>query len=614
MTTNAKAHRRSLKECLKTILQRHRDDQHDDLLTVGFGTLKRRDPSLALLPAFSSLTSLPNFQSSRFDIDQYSVSDPDPCDRAPPRIWAAHHSQDGIVPKARPTPSLAQRDIHDAYQYQAQLGRLAKSCIVEPDWYSEKVPGAYSDASLDDINPTWTENLTRRGTLLPDASVNRMITPDSIHFKSPLSQLAHACNVPSIYRHGASLQASLATLQSPMQSASTLRLQRSTQDLKPIRASNPAPQSKWNASMSPPVGLSQVSDTSKKRVSQKQLSRHLTLPQGDDVSTSRPARTQRASEIEAGLSSIDHFSSFCVLDAATSGCPVTATSEDLRFVFDIGEQFCLNTAAVDGPSMETVTGQDDDGNVRIHLIVYNPLVNPNSGRSRFVLASLLDITSFITDAASVPDLETISEESVIEEELRTPTRFQVQLSPRYKLAAETLFEGCLLPGHNLHSPIQARKDDIWLDIASEETRKSRWVKSAPSTPRSTSSARSSTRSMDDVLDQFLVSLQDLYSDFFLLGKSALDEDSYEICNVSPRVHAAREYLEGHLTKTSPEDKARLEEQLTQEKSFRVRVRWGVVGMLKQLYCIPLFGRSNITWVCFLIEEGKWAGLPLWDDG
>lgn len=612
MSTNAKAHRRSLKECLKTILQRRRDDQHDDHLTVGFGTLKRRDPSLALLPAFSSLTTLANFQSSRFDIDQYSVSDPDPCNRAPPRIWAADHSQDGIVPKARPIPSLAQREIHDAYQYQAQLGQLAKSCIVEHDWYSEKIPRAYSDASLDDLSPTWTEDLALPETLLPDASVNRMITPDSIHFKSPLSQLAHACNVPSIYRHGASLQASLATLQTPMQSASTLRLQRSTQDLKAIRASNPAPQSKRNTSMSPPVGLSSVSDTGKKRVPQKQPSRHLSLPQADDVPISRPARNQRASELEAGLSSINHFSSFCVLDAATPGCPVTATSEDLRSVFDIGEQFCLNTAAVDGPSMETVTGQDDDGTVRIHLIVYNPLVNPNSGRSRFVLASLLDITSFITDAASVPDLETISEESVIEEELRTPTRVQVQLSPRYELAAETLFGGCLLPGHNLHSPIQARKDDIWLDIASEETRRSRSVKSTPSTPRSTSSARSSTRSMDDVLDQFLVSLQDLYSDFFLLGKSALDEDSYEICNVSPRVHAAREYIEGHLTKTSPKDRARLKEQLTQEKSFQMRVRWGVVGMLKQLYCIPLFGRSNVTWICFLIEEGKWAGLPLWE--
>jgi len=612
MTTNAKAHRRSLKECLKTILQRRRDDQHDDHLTVGFESLQRRNPSLTLLPAFSSLTTLPNFQSSRFDIDQYNVSDPAPWDRALPRTWAAHNLVGSIVPKSKPVPSLGQRKFHDAYQYQAEFGQLAKSCIVEQDWYSERVPGAYSDASLDGLNPTSSKGSALREPLSPDSSADRMITPELIHFKSPLSQLADACNVPSIYRHGASLQASLATLQSPMQSASTLRLQRSTQDLKHVRPSAPDPQVRPNASISPPARSPLVFKTGEKRVPPKSSSRHRPLPQSDDVALSTFARSQRASELEAGLSSIDHFSSFCVLDGARPGCPVTATSDDLRFVFDIGEQFCLNTAAVAGPSMETAIGQDDHGNVRIHLIVYNPLINPNSGRSRFLLASLLDITSFITDAASVPDLETISEDSVVEDELRTPTRVQVQLSPRYELATENLFEGCLLPGHNLHGPIQPRKDDIWLDIASEETRKSRSVKSAPSTPRSNSSERSSTHSMDDVLDQFLASLQELYSEFFLLGKSALDEDSYEICNVSPRVHAAREYIEGHLTKTSPEVKARLEEQLTQGKSFRVRVRWGVVGMLKQLYCIPLFGRSNITWVCFLIEEGKWAGLPLWE--
>lgn len=118
--------------------------------------------------------------------------------------------------------------------------------------------------------------------------------------------------------------------------------------------------------------------------------------------------------------------------------------------------------------------------------------------------------------------------------------------------------------------------------------------------------------MNDVLDQFLASLQVLYSEFFLLGKSPLDEFSYEICNVSPKVHAGREYIEGHLSETSPEDRAYMESKLTQERAFRMRIRWGVIGELRQLYCIPLFGRSNITWVCFLVHEGKWVGLPLWD--
>lgn len=186
----------------------------------------------------------------------------------------------------------------------------------------------------------------------------------------------------------------------------------------------------------------------------------------------------------------------------------------------------------------------------------------------------------------------------------------MQHSPRYQLSAEDLMGGYCSPDCRVHTPARPiSKDDVWLDIASEESRRSRSIKSVPSATRSSSCATSSsTQSMNDVLDQFIASLQDLYSEFFLLGKSPLDEDSYEICNVSPRVHQSREYIHGHLTQTPAADMAHLEEQLTQDRSFRIRVRWGAAGALKQLFCIPLFGRSNITWVCFLVEEAKWAGL------
>ena len=608
MTSNAKTNRRSLKECLKTILQRRRDDHHDDHMTVGYGISKRRDTSLAS----PSLTTQPNFELSRFDIHQNSVSDSDTCNLSTPDVAASAYSQHAIVPDARPESSLSPRDIRDAYQYQTELGQLAKSCSVERDWYSTSAPGTHLQVPPAGLNLIKPELWASQESVLPDTIPSQLITPYSIHFQSPLSQLAHACNVPSIYRQGASLQASLATLPSPTWSASTLRLQRSIQDLNPNRVPNPTPHSKRDASLSPLVVTTSVSALGKGRLPRKTSDGSLLLAPPDAVSSLELAHDHRAPELEAGLSSINHFSSFCVLDTATPGCLVTATSADLRLVFDIGEEFCLNSAGIDGASMETVTGHDEDGNVRIHLVVYNPLINPSSGRSRFVLASLLDITSFIIDAASVPDLETISEESFIEEELKTPTQIQVHQSPRYGLTANDLLGGCFLPEDGLHTLTHGQKGDIWLDIASEETRPSRSVKSAPGTPRSTSSARSSTRSMDDVLDQFLASLQNLYSEFFLLGKSPLDENSYEICNVSPKVHATREYIEGHLTRTSREAKAHLEEQLTHDESFRMTVRWGVVGKSKQLYCVPLFGRSNVTWVCFLVEEGKWPGLPLWE--
>lgn len=592
MSSRGKAHRRSLKECLKSVLQRRRVD-HDDLI-VGSGILKRSNSSFALLPDFGSLSSLPDFDSSRFDIDRYSVSIPSRPDSALTRIRAVNYSQQTIVPY-RAQSSLSQHDINDAYQFQSDLGQLAKYC--SDDLYSN-----FSQQSLD-------VDIISQRSLLPKTSLSQLVGTDPILFQSPLSQLAHACNVPSIYQHGASMQASLVTLDSNIRSSSTLRLQRSTQSLKPIEETALAPLPSRRISASPQSDLISHPYAEKRRLPRRRSSRNL-LPETSNATPKSGRHAQKASDLESGLSSIDHFSSFCVLDAAQPGCPVTAVSEDLRYVFEIGEEFCLNTAGVEGADMDTVTGQDMEGNTIIHLVVYSPLVNPSSGRSRFVLASLLDITSFITETASIPDLETISEESVIEEELKTPPRIQIQHSPRYELSSEHLLGGCFMSNDNIITPMQPYKDDIWLDIASEETKRSRSIKSTPSTPRSSST--SSSHSMDDVLDQFLASLQVLYSEFFLLGRSPLDEYSYEICNVSPKVHASREYVEGHLSKTSPEDRVYLENKLTKERAFRMRIRWGMAGELKQLYCIPLFGRSNVTWVCFLVEEDKWAGLPLWD--
>ena len=442
MTSKAKAHRRSLKECLKNILQRRRDDhdEHHDHLTVGSGILKRNHPSLALLPAFSSLSTLPDFDGSRFDVDRYSVSISDRPVSVATKVWAADYPQLVSAPHTRPRSSLSQREIHDAYEYQSQLGQLAKHCSDEQDWYSSESLRRPSRNTQDNLS------LTKFDTILfPKTSLDQLITPDAIHFRSPLSQLAQACNIPSVYRHGASQQASLATLSSHARSASTLRLQPSTQELKSIQNPAPASQLNRNVATSPPAELRPLSDPGKRRLPRGKSSRNILSDKPAGVSGGKLGRgSQRTTELEAGLSSINHFSLFCVLDAASPGCPVTATSNDLRFVFEIGEEFTLNTAGLDGASMDTVLGYSADGSTIIHLVVYSPLINPNSGRSRFVLASLLDITSFITDAASLPDLETISEESVIEEELQTPPRIHIQQSPSYDVSAENLVGGCFL--------------------------------------------------------------------------------------------------------------------------------------------------------------------------
>lgn len=544
MASSNKPQRRSLREGLRAILRRSRDD--GDPLTLGSGILKRRDPSLMLLPTPSAVSLLPDFESSRFDIDQYSVSIPD-------------HFQSTSV--------LYQPSNHDS---------------------------VYS--------------------LLPRTSISQIDFQRSLQDQSQLHQLAAACSIPSIYRYGVSRQASVTTIRSAHRSTSTLKLSRSTQTLHENGQVHSTSKQLLQAPERVPNITPSLSPKEYRRPRRKPSSIRSNST-GQTRSSGRAQGQSTVSEVEAGLFAVDHFNSFCVLDTFASGCPVTATSADLRYVFDIGEEFCLNSTGIMDAAMDTVTGHDTEGNAITHLVLYSPLINPSSGRSRFVLASLIDVTSFIRDAASLPDLERISEESSIDEVVTTPTKMPAWNERTYELSSADLLGGCCLPEKPRYlTPTQLDLDDVWLDLASEESKRfqSPRTNSGATTPKTATS--SSAPSIDDLLDQFVLGLQELYSDFFLLGKSPLDEDFYEICNVSPRVHASKEYIEGHLTKTPRRDLARLEQQLTMESSFQMEVRWGSKGEQKQLYCIPLFGRRSVTWACFLVETNKWQGLPTWREG
>ena len=324
---------------------------------------------------------------------------------------------------------------------------------------------------------------------------------------------------------------------------------------------------------------------------------------------------------------------------------MTATSEDLRYIFQVGDQFFLHIEECSAKSMDIVTGRNPSGDEVTHLVLFSPLTSPNTGCSRFMLASLVNVTDFVQDAAQVPDLETVHEESGIERYVPTPAinLEEVTWTARsYELRPEELLGGCCLEakGHprsaldNVAALDEPRvvgegsprySEDVWLAIAKEERSKqgpqsngcdTPKVTSAMPRPRSSSldsrrksgscvsasaSRSSSDTTMDEVLEDFISSLQKLYSDFFLLARSPLDDKYYEICNVSPSVYASGEYMTGHLTHTSPNVVEELSERLGVGHRFRTTIRWGSQGVQKQLYCIPLFGQRSVIWICILIE-------------
>jgi hypothetical protein len=538
--------RKTLRQALRDLLGRSSSPKNEVYQqTVGSGILRRTPQPPSFLPQFSTVSGFPSFD----------------------------HSGSESVVTIQPKPD----EIH------AQHG-----------------------------NPGLPESGQQR--LLPARSLSRFNLSAAYQEAAQPRRIVYEI-VPSMARLGSSRQASLISLDTPSipqlttsPSVSTLRIRDSHGKLD---QTVPHRSSQTVSSTGPPhnaqVGV--LRHRSARRTTS--ISNQMKVAPPESRETRTPAKTP--------LSMVEHFKCFCVLDTAQPGCPVAGTSADLRYIFEIGEEFVLNNRECDGASMDIVSGRDAAGNEIIHLLLFTPLVMPSSGRSRFMLVALIDVTEFISESANqIPDLGTISEEDSLLEEVVTPPAAKQRVphwSERgYALSADDFLGGCSLDGDNddFSLGFSQADDDIWLALAATEggLKSDRPRSYHSNTSSRTASTRSTTfshaSSTDDILDAFMSSLQQLYSEFFLLGRSPLAQNDYEICNVSPRVFESREYIDGHLSHTPAEVIQCLSDQLGGTTPFTLLVRWGHRGQAKQLYCSPLYAGHSLTWICYLVD----AQMPL----
>lgn len=557
--------RRTLRQALRDLLKRNSRPRANDVpshQTVGSGILKKVPGPAPQLPNFSTLSVLPDF-----DTINYSFAPPLPPPPSSP-IDTARRSPDPRPTKSSgrllPARSLSHFDLRTPYLEPSSVRQV----------YYDSVPsachvGVSRQASLASITST------------SGVSVRAQPSVSTLRIRNSKSSICLASTSPQPANSGTSAsQPSQRYLQPPRQSHSSLK-----------RAST----------------RQSIGGDSKQT--------HLGSPFNDRMQTPgppAPARTAAPPPKRTPLTMVDHFKCFVVLDTAQPGCPVTGTSSDLRYIFEVGEQFMLNNKDCEGSSMDIFSGLDAMGNEVIHLSLFTPLVSPNSGRSRFMLVSLVDVTDFVIESANqIPELDTISEEASFTDEIVTPSANDSPhwSSLNYKLSADDMLGGCSLPGDEDDFPIGNKEanDDIWLALAATEggfkPNRRRGYQSSRSSQTSSerSSVRSHASSTDDILEDFMSNLQELYSDFFLLGPSPLADDAYEICNISPRVYESKEYVEGHLSRTSAADIEQLSVNLAQPEPFTLKVRWGTQGLEKQLYCSPLYAGSAITWICYLVD-------------
>ncbi|KIW81571.1 hypothetical protein Z517_04597 [Fonsecaea pedrosoi CBS 271.37] len=438
-----------------------------------------------------------------------------------------------------------------------------------------------------------------RQSLLPATSLSQFNLHKS--YLQPLTgpqRTVHEAMSPSLLSV-TSRQASMASFStlSTVSSASTLRIQESRESLAPSQAGAASYKN-------PPAPAA------------RPRTKHVSWLHSPTTSSVSVVDSENPADDPTGLRLVEHFKSFCILDTAVTGLPVVATSKELRYIFDVGEHFFLNNCECEGASMDIVTGQDAAGDPVTHLVLFTPLIIPSSGRSRFMLACLIDVTQFINDTASLPELDHELETSTIDSGVQTPLQDRRDLSwigRSYKLSAEDLLGGCMLPNDRDTATRPPKHDemseDIWLNLANEErSRRSSPRNTSSSKPKMSPVARSNashtsttSSTVDDVLDEFMSDLQELYSDFFLLGKSPLDDTCFEICNVSPLLYSTKEYINGHLSQTNAHQMAELSASLGRETPFSIHVKWGPQGLDKRMYCSPMYTANSITWICFLVN-------------
>ena len=359
----------------------------------------------------------------------------------------------------------------------------------------------------------------------------------------------------------------------------------------------------------------------------------------DPALTSIPEHSPSSAPKESpddSLRLVRHFASFCIIDVSAPGCPVSAVSEDLRYIYDIKDRFVLNAQECSELSMDLSVGRDPDGNEVTYVLLFGPLVSPTTAKGRFVLVSAIDVSGYVRFAASLDCIPQSRDESV------PPRSYRKKSGSARQSCSSTRINECSQQladdFHDARSIKETRKipsttslqspqtsdprrskldsEDIWTAIAREEgliCRKSsagsisRTTVDSPSNAepsrkqtQSTSSNRSKSSlgcADEEVLETFIEGLQVLYSEYFLLSCMPF----YEIYYVSPAVYESGDYDVGHLSHTTSNLMNDLGTYLAAGRRFRTTIRWGQKDVKRRLYCVPLMGPEPAPWICFLVD-------------
>ena len=326
---------------------------------------------------------------------------------------------------------------------------------------------------------------------------------------------------------------------------------------------------------------------------------------------------------------VKHFASFCVLDTHIPGCPISSVSEDLEYVYDIKDRFVLDAQEVVELSMDISVGLDPQGQEVTYLMLYSPLVSPESSKASFIMVSAIDVSGYVDYAAKL-DFEPHqgNNHGTFRQRARARSRSthwpldqaNTTTLPDYLQSVQTR-RSCpaKICDHSLGSadPPSPRLEveDVWMTIAREERSKTNWepprcrsnnaYDSASRTIQNQKQAKYLSRTIsfadEEILSSFVGRLQVLYSQYFILSVNQETVKFYDITFLSPAVYHSGEWIAGHLSRNSIETMLGFRWQLARRRRFKGTLRWGDEGVKKQVFCIPLIGSEPDNWLCMLVD-------------
>ncbi|WEW54660.1 hypothetical protein PRK78_000080 [Emydomyces testavorans] len=331
------------------------------------------------------------------------------------------------------------------------------------------------------------------------------------------------------------------------------------------------------------------------------------LKLGKDSDLASSLRKSRSLHTTEGslFGALDHFSAFYILRAKPKRTSSSYASEDVWAFWTLRStiEISLNIKYDEEKICDFLNDIDANGNETIYLALINRVLTVRSGDPRLLVASIIDVTDFL-NYVTYEDMEC---QKTMKAKPQRPIPPSSNRRDSGGVSSGSAF------GHSLH-PVssQTGNDASTAFSKANPSPFGQWFSNGITEDQTENQKllgdHEDTVHMEDIsqvaqqiLKEISESLLSLYGEYFILARPQTGDSVYDMSHISPRLCESGEYITAHLFYTPQAVIDRIGELLADNERFSINIKWGLEGLDKRLYCVPLFGQRSRPWLCLLID-------------